>query len=55
MGNNGEAYTNKPFATLKGELEYVLIDGFGTPEDWAAINDFACVVFSVLGRNGVSF
>lgn len=52
VGNNGEAYTNKPFATLKGELEYVLIDGFGTPEDWAAVGDALKGKVAVCSRGG---
>ena len=32
-------YKNEPMTTIAGEHEYVLIDGIGTAEDWAAIGD----------------
>ena len=55
VGNDGEPYTNKPFATLKGELEYVLIDGFGTPEDWAAVGDALKGKVAVCSRGSINF
>ncbi|MDE6726286.1 MAG: S8 family serine peptidase, partial [Ruminiclostridium sp.] len=54
-GNDGTPYTNKPFATLKGELEYVLIDGFGTPEDWAAVGDALKGKVAVCSRGSINF
>lgn len=34
-------YGANAFKTLSGEYEYVLIDGFGTPEEWAALGEGA--------------
>ncbi len=31
-------YKNEPFTSIAGEYDYVLIDGFGTPEDWEGID-----------------
>ncbi len=31
-------YSNEPLATIPGEYDYIFIDGFGTEEDFAALN-----------------
>lgn len=54
IGNEG-AYTNQPLSTLAGEQEYVLIDGFGTPEDWAALGDVVKGKVALCSRGETSF
>ena len=53
-GNTG-AYTNKPFSTIAGEHEYVLIDGIGTVEDWAAVGDALEGKIALCSRGEISF
>ena len=60
VGNSGEAYTNKPFASLTGDsdsadIEYVFIDGLGTPEDWEAVGDDLEGKIAVCSRGSLSF
>ena len=33
----GSSYGNKPFATLGGQYEFVFVNGYGTPEEFAAL------------------
>ena len=49
------SYTNEPFSTLSGEREYILIDGFGTDADFAAIANVLAGKIAVCSRGGVSF
>jgi hypothetical protein len=37
--NNGLYADNKPFSTLVGEHEFILIDGYGSDEDFEAVKD----------------
>lgn len=55
VGNSGDPYTNKPISTLAGEQEYVLIDGLGTPEDWAAVGDVLKGKIAVCSRGSINF
>jgi len=48
-------YSNKPLVTLAGEHEFVFIDGFGTPEDWAAVGDAVKGKIAFCSRGTTSF
>lgn len=49
------AYSNAPLSTLAGEQEYVLIDGFGTAEDFAAVGDALVGKIAACSRGSTSF
>ncbi len=53
-GSTG-SYTNLPFTTIAGEHEYVLIEGFGTPEDFAAVGDALEGKIALCSRGETSF
>ena len=46
---------HKSLATLAGEQEYILIDGNGTPEDWAAVGDALKGKIALCSRGGIAF
>ena len=48
-------YKNEPMTTLAGEREYVLIDGYGTEEELAALGDAVQGKILVCSRGGISF
>ena len=48
-------YSNAPFATLAGEQAYVMIDGIGTPEDWAAVGNALVGKIALCSRGETSF
>lgn len=41
--------------TLKGEQPYILIEGYGTPEDWTALKDVLEGKIAVCSRGDISF
>lgn len=45
-------YTNEPFSTIAGEHEYVLIDGFGSASDWAAVGEDLVGKIALCTRGG---
>lgn len=50
------SYTNAPINTLAGEQPYILIDGYGSEEDFAAIQDVLAGKIAVCSRGGgISF
>ena len=50
------SYSNEPIHTLVGERDYVLIDGYGTEEDFAALGDALRGKIAICSRGGsVSF
>lgn len=53
--NQTTDYKNAPMNTLVGEHEYVLIDGFGTEEDFAAIANVLAGKIAVCSRGSTSF
>lgn len=53
--NQSTDYKNAPLSTLPGEHEYVLIDGFGTEEDFAAIAEVLSGKIAVCSRGSTSF
>ena len=53
-GNSGP-YTNKSFTTIAGDHEYVIIDGVGTPEDWATVGDALEGKIALCSRGTTSF
>ncbi|MBE6945614.1 MAG: hypothetical protein E7459_05955, partial [Ruminococcaceae bacterium] len=53
-GNTGK-YSNLPFTTIAGEHEYVIIDGVGTPEDWAVVGDALQGKVALCSRGTTSF
>ena len=53
-GSTG-AYTNEPFTTIAGEHEYVLIEGVGTPEDFAVVGDALTGKIALCSRGETSF
>lgn len=48
-------YSNAPMTTIAGEQEYILIDGFGTEEDWAAVGDALEGKVAACSRGSTSF
>ena len=50
--NNGIAADNKPFSTLVGEHEFILIDGYGSDEDFEAVKDVLAGKIAVCYRGG---
>lgn len=48
-------YGNEVMATIAGEHEYVMIDGYGTDEDFAAVADVLSGKIAVCYRGGNSF
>ena len=48
-------FRNQPLASIAGEHEYVLIDGFGTEEDFAAVADVLEGKVAVCSRGDTSF
>ena len=48
-------YANEPLLTLAGEREYILIDGFGTEEEFSALGDALQGKIAVCSRGGLSF
>ena len=53
--NQTTGYKNAPMNTLIGEHEYVLIDGFGTEEDFAAVANVLAGKIAVCSRGSTSF
>ncbi len=53
-GSTG-AYSNLPFTTIAGDHEYVLIEGVGTPEDFAAVGDALVGKIALCSRGTTSF
>ena len=52
---NESAYSNEPFVTLAGEQSYVLIDGVGTAEEFAAIAGVLAGKIAVCSRGETAF
>lgn len=50
--NNGLDADNKPFSTLVGEHEFILIDGYGSDEDFEAVKDVLAGKIAVCYRGG---
>lgn len=50
--NNGLYADNKPFSTLVGEHEFILIDGYGSDEDFEAVKDVLAGKIAVCYRGG---
>ena len=48
-------YKNVPMATLAGEQKYILIDGYGTEEDLAALGDAVQGKILACSRGSISF
>ena len=48
-------YSNLPLITLAGEQRYVLIDGLGSPQDWAAVGDALQGAVAVCSRGTITF
>ena len=53
-GQNG-TYKNLPFTTIAGEHEYVIIDGLGKAEEWAAVGDALKGKIAICSRGEISF
>ena len=53
-GQTGK-YTNLPFSTLAGEQEYVIIDGIGSAEEWAAVGEALVGKIAICSRGEISF
>ena len=49
------AYSNLPFTTIAGDHEYVIIDGLGTAEDWAAVGETLKGKIAICSRGEISF
>lgn len=47
--------TNEPMTTIAGDQDYVLIDGLGTEEDWAAVGDVLAGKIAICSRGTISF
>jgi len=52
---NETDYSNAPFTTIAGEHEYILIDGVGTPEDFAAVGEALTGKIALCSRGTTSF
>lgn len=48
-------YGNHPLSTLAGEQTYILIDGLGTAQNWAAVGDALKGTVAVCSRGTLSF
>lgn len=48
-------YSNEPLATIPGEYDYIFIDGFGTEEDFAALNGALEGKIAFCSRGSTSF
>ncbi len=48
-------YDNQPIMTMAGEFEYILLPGFGTAEEFAALNGAAEGKIAIVHRGGNSF
>jgi len=53
--NDGSSASNEPFVTLAGEHGYIAIDGVGTAEEMAALNDVLEGKIAVVSRGTTSF
>lgn len=51
----GTTYRNQPLSTLAGEQTYILIDGLGTAQDWAAVGDALKGAVAVCSRGTLEF
>ena len=51
----GSGNNNQPLSSLVGERRYVLIDGFGTASDWAAVGEAIEGAVAVCSRGEISF
>ena len=49
------AYSNEPLSTLAGSRDYILIDGVGTEEEFAALKDVLTGKIAVCSRGEMSF
>ncbi|MCI8618649.1 MAG: S8 family serine peptidase [Oscillospiraceae bacterium] len=49
------SYTNSPITSIAGEHSYILIDGFGTAEEFAALSDVLAGKIAVCSRGTTSF
>ena len=52
---NETDYSNEPFTSIAGEHEYVLIEGVGTPEDFAAVGEALTGKIALCSRGTTSF
>ncbi len=50
-----DAGRGDPMVTLAGDHEYVFIDGYGTPEDWAAVGDALNGKVAICSRGVIPF
>ncbi len=48
-------YQNQPMVTLAGEQQYILIDSFGTPEEWAAVGEALKGKVAMCSRGDIAF
>ena len=48
-------YTNRPLASIAGAYDYIFIDGFGTEEDFAALNGALEGKIAFCSRGSTSF
>ena len=48
-------YDNEPIMTMVGEFDYILLPGFGTAEEFAALGDAARGKVAIVHRGGNSF
>ena len=48
-------YKNQPMATLAGEQQYILIDGHGTVDDWAAVGEALKGKVAMCSRGDIAF
>ena len=53
--NESSDFSNGPFAAIAGEREYVLIEGVGTAEDWAAVGEALTGKIAICSRGETSF
>lgn len=51
----GSGNNNQPLSSLVGEHRYVLIDGFGTASDWAAVGEAMEGAVAVCSRGEIGF
>ncbi|MBQ7871465.1 MAG: S8 family serine peptidase, partial [Oscillospiraceae bacterium] len=52
---DSEQYSNASLTTLAGDWEYILIDGIGTEEEFAALSDVLSGRIAVCSRGTISF
>ncbi len=50
-----ESFSNAPITTIRGEHDYIFLDGLGTPADFAAVGDAAQGKIVLCARGDITF